>query len=67
MESLNNIKPQKADICRTLDIKSLYACFPLGETINTVADGVYSNVNSSTFTESRITKTVFKNILKTYF
>ena len=65
MQCLSNIKPQKADVCRTFDIKSLYTCVPLGETINIVADEVYSNENSSIFTESKITKTVFKNILKT--
>ena len=65
MESLNNIKPQKADVCRTFDIKSLHTCVPLGETINAVADDVYSNENSSIFTKSKRTKTVFKNIFKT--
>ena len=26
MESLKNIKPQKADVCKTFDIKSLHMC-----------------------------------------
>merc|ERR1712096_604980 len=47
MECLSNIKPQKADVCRIFDVKSLYTCVPLGETINIVADEVYSNENSS--------------------
>ena len=41
MDSLTNIKPQKADVCGTFDIKSLYTCVPLGETIKIVADNVY--------------------------
>ena len=65
MDSLKTIKPKKGDVCRTFDIKSLYTCVPLEETINMVADDVYSNENLSVFTKSKITKKVFKNILKT--
>ena len=65
MDSLKTIKPKQGDVCRTFDIKSLYTCVPLEETINMVADDVYSNENLSVFTKSKITKKVFKNILKT--
>ena len=65
MDSLKTIKPKEGDVCRTFDIKSLYTCVPLEETINMVADDVYSNENLSVFTKSKITKKVFKNILKT--
>ena len=65
IESLNNIKQQKADVYGIFDINILYTCVPLGKTVNTKADDVYSNENSSIFNKSKLTKIVFKNILLT--
>ena len=42
IESLNNIKQQKADVYGIFDINILYTFASLGKTVNIKADNVYS-------------------------
>ena len=64
IEKLKKIKPQRTDKCVSFDIKSLYTNVPLEETINKVTYVVYEQNTSSIFAKSKMTKTVFKNLLR---
>ena len=64
MEKLKKIKPQSTDKLFSFDIKSLYTNVPLEETIEKVTKVVYEQKNSSIFSKSKMTRTVFKNLLR---
>ena len=66
VDQLSQLKPTASDTCVSFDIKSLYTNVPLDEVIDDIAATVYSDTAVSPyFRESKITKTVFKNILRT--
>ena len=64
VEKLKDFRPLNTDICVTFDIKSLYTNVPLEETINNVTKVVYIDNPSSIFARSKMTQTVFKNLLR---
>ena len=63
MENFKKIKSQRTDKCVFFDIESLYTNVPLEETIDKVANVVYEQNTSSIFSKSKMTRTVFKNLL----
>ena len=66
VDQLSQIKPSANEICVSFDIKSLYTNVPLNEVVEDIVATVYSDSAASTFfRDSKITKTVFRNILKT--
>ena len=65
IDKLNEVQPLKTDSLVTFDIKSLYTNVPLEETINGVAEVIYADNPDSIFAKSQISKTVFKNLLRT--
>ena len=65
IEKLNEVHPLRTDSLVTFDIKSLYTNVPLEETINGVAEVMFTENPDSIFAKSQISKTVFKNLLRT--
>ena len=66
VQELSGLDPLSSDVLCTFDIESLYTNVPLNEVIDSMADLIYSeSAPSSFFVDSNISKTVFKNMLKT--
>ena len=66
VDELSTLKPVPSDQCVSFDIKSLYTHVPLREVVNDISDTIFSKTaKPSIFTNhpSKITRTVFKNIL----
>ena len=64
VEKLKKYQPLNTDNCVTFDIKSLYNNVPLEETINKVTKVVHIDNPSSIFSRSKMTQTLFKNLLR---
>ena len=66
VQELSELSPLSSDVLVSFDIESLYTNVPLKEVIDHMADRIYSqSAPSSFFVDSGISKTVFKNMLKT--
>ena len=65
IEKINEVQPLKTESLVPFDIKSLYTNVPLEETINKVTKVIYTDNPDALFAKSEISKTVFKNLLRT--